>query len=252
MLSSASSPNALLRYGLLLLAAGLAYSCGGGNNDEPLPTITPQSGTPAPAPDVQTLVQPGFVLDQSQPVSLDGSPSGQIVIISHTNAPRSDGQTPTGPAPETCPTNATLQGAPSPCAFRIEAFGYDPASGWTSKYLLQQTQAGGAGIAQSVTAQIFAAGSGMDGLIVNFVLCAEQACPVDQHIIYGMREGKVVTVFNSRSSTVTIEGQTAIIDEPTYKPGEQACCPSGRQIATIGLNQTTGFLDVLDTKQIEP
>jgi hypothetical protein len=255
VLSSASSSKVLLRYGLLvlLLASALAYSCGSANKEQPpLPTITPQSGTPAAAPDAQTLVQPGYVVDQTLPLSLDGSPSGQIVVISHAAAPRSDGQTPTGQAPQTCPTNETLQGAPSPCAFRIEVFGYDPASGWTSNYLLQQTQSGGAGMAQSVAAQTFAAGSGIDGLIVTFVLCADQACPVDQHIVYGMRDGQVVTIFNSRDSTVRIEGQTAIIDERTYKAGEQACCPSGRQIATIGLNPATGTLDVLDTKKTAP
>jgi hypothetical protein len=233
----------------LLTAVALACASGGGE-ETPAPTITPQSGTPEPTPEPQTLVQPGYVVDQVLNVSLDGSPTGQIVIISHTAAPGEEGEpTPTAPL-EVCPDHEALQGAPSPCAFRIDIFALRP-EGWTSAYVLQQTETAGVGVAQSVEAQKFAVGSGFEALWLHLVLCSEDVCPLDHNIIFTMREGQVVSVFNTRNSTVRIEGMTAIVDEPVYEQGEPICCPSSRQIVTIGLNHESGAVEVLESEEFD-
>jgi len=138
-----------------LLLAGLSASmlvfasCGGdGNKDESTPAraVSPtQRSTPrrtagataTPSaqitrPDPETLVPADYALDQALEVSLDDREAGQIVVVSHTIRKDKDGNQVAEALPDDCPSDP-LNG--SPCAFRMEVFAYDQASGWTSRYI---------------------------------------------------------------------------------------------------------------------
>ena len=80
-----------MRYVILVvpLLAILAPACGGGGapttlTATPAPTVTAIPESAVESPEADSLLLPGYVLDQSLEVSLDGADPGQLVVISHT------------------------------------------------------------------------------------------------------------------------------------------------------------------------
>ena len=256
--------------GGLFLAALLLAACNGGGKAEPTPSPSPAveqpsptpepTATPIPKPDPQTLVPPGYVLDQALELSLDGSETGQIVVISHTVRIDKQGQRAVATVPEECPDNTILAGDPSPCAFRVEVFTYDPASGWTSKFLQDADDPVSEGryeyvlpgITQGVQARAFATGKdGLQPLLVTYVKCAASNCPVEHHLVVAMKDSVITEVYNAFKARLQLGPTTAILNEPEYAPDDGLCCPSARRITTIGLDPNTGEVGVIDV-QIEP
>ena len=263
---------------LVLPLALLLAACNGGGGADPTPSPSPAveqpsptpgptatstaeptpRATPIPKPDPQTLLQPGYVLDQALELSLDGGATGQIVVISHTVRIDKQGQRAVATVPEECPDNTVLLGDPSPCAFRVEVFTYDPASGWTSKFLQDAddpvTEGGYVlpGITQGVQARAFATGEdGLQGLLVTYVKCAASNCPVEHHLVLAMKDSVITEVYNAFKARLQLGPTTAILNEPEYAPDDGLCCPSARRITTIGLDPNTGEVGVIDV-QIEP
>jgi hypothetical protein len=244
---------------LLIAPALLALNaCGGDGSSAPSPTPTPTepaptlTAVPTPAvekPDPQTLVPAGYVFDQSLEMSVDGSQPSHIVVISHTVANDKTGQPVAATVPDQCPDNDVLLGSPSPCAFRVEIFAYDPASMWTSVFLEEDDNA--AGLQQGVQAHAFNADvSERQALILTSVICAADSCPFESHSVLTMKDGAVTKIYNAFKATLALGTATAMFDEPEYADDDPLCCPSARRITTVGFNQETGEVGVIDV-QIE-
>ena len=257
--------------GGLSLAALLLAACGGGKAEptpSPSPAVAQPSPTPEPRseptveptptvekPDLLTLMPAAHVLDQSLDVSLDGSETGQIVVISHTIRIDKQGQRAVATVPEECPDNTVLLGDPSPCAFRVEVFTYDPASGWTSKFLQDgddPVSEGGyvlPGITQGVQARAFATGEdGLQGLLVTYVKCTASNCPVEHHLVLAMKDSVITEVYNAFKASVQIEGNSATFSMPFYAQGALlygACCPNGRLIQTVAINPESRDIGII-------
>ncbi len=249
----------------------LLTACGGGGEDESTPSHSPTVAQPSPTPqptteptptltavptpavekpDPQTLVPAGYVLDQSLEVSLDGSQPSHIVVFSHTVAKDKTGQPAAATVPDQCPDNDVLLGSPSPCAFRVEIFAYDPASMWTSIFLEEDDNA--AGLQQGVQAHAFNAGTGdRQALVLTSVNCAADSCPFERHLVLTMKDGDVTKVYDAFKAGLQLGPTTATFNEPEYAVDDPLCCPSARRITTIGLDPNTGEVGVIDV-QIEP
>ncbi len=254
-----------MRYAILLvpLLALLAACAGGGEEPQPTPTPSPAAARPSPTPeptaeptpspipkpDPQTLLQPGYVLDQALEVNLDGSETGQIVVISHTVREDAAGQPVVSAVPEECPDSTVLGGEPSPCVFRVEIFTYDAASGWTSKFLQEggDPKHGGlfpAGITQAVEVTAFGPGvTGPQAVVVTYTNCGGSNCPVQGHRVLAMRDGAVAEVYGAFDSSVEIGGNSAAFAMAFYAKGALFAGlsgPNGILVQTVEIDPQTG------------
>lgn len=241
---------------LSLLFALLVVACGDDDNQAIAPTATSEpeaTATVEPTseierPDPETLIPSGAVLDQTLDVSLDGSDTGQLVIISHTAS--AEGET----APEECPDNTVLGGAPSPCLFRVEIFAYD-AAGWTSAYLEDDAggeEAGPGGkkhspsLTQGVQAQSFALDDEREALVVTRTNCGASNCPVERHQVFTMTDGEVTIGYETFDAGLELGPDTATFDLGAYAEFSGGCCPNGRLLQTVGLDPETDGVRVID------
>ncbi len=199
------------------------------------------------APDPYAVIAPGEVPDLFLNVSLDGSKHGQLVIISYTWLDES-GQPTTPEVP--CPTNETLQGAPSPCDFHVAIFAYDVDTGWTDQY---DEDIDWAGLRQGLRAtSIKLKGGNREVLILTSVVCAGHNCPFEDNVVLAMKAGKIETVaasqtilgFGSDTGTVTLANRVSSADP--VDPG--LAFSNGRLIRTVGLDPATGEVAVIAAK----
>ena len=65
-----------------------------------------------------------------------------------------------------------------------------------------------------------------------------------------MKDGAVTKIYNAFKATLALGTATAMFDEPEYADDDPLCCPSARRITTVGFNQETGEVGVIDV-QIE-
>ena len=256
---------------VLPFLVALLMACGGGGEEESTPSPSPAVAQPSPTsqlttepaptptavltpavekPDPQTLVPAGYVLDQSLEVSLDGSQPSRIVVISHTVAKDKTGQPVAATVPDQCPDNDVLLGSPSPCSFRVEIFAYEATSGWTGRYIKEDDNA--AGLEQGVLARSFNLDTDMgQALVITYTNCAADSCPFETHLVLAMSSGEISEVYSAFKAGLRLGPTTATFDEPEYAPEDPLCCPSARRITTVGFNQETGEVGVIDV-QIKP
>jgi len=211
----------------------------------PRRTATASPTLEADRPALESLLQPGYVLDQALDVNLDGSETGQIVVISHTVRKDKTGLPATAAVPEECPDNSVLRGDLSPCAFRMEIFGYDSASGWLSRYVEgdgdpKQGARFADGITQAV--EVTAFGPSIDGpqaLVLTYANCGASNCPVQGHLVLVMKDGAIAAVYAAFDSSVQIEGNSAAFALPFYAQGPLSsglCCPNGILVQTVEID----------------
>ncbi len=260
----------------------LVSACNGGGGAEPTPTPSPAVAQPSPTPeptpeptpttavekpDPQTLLEPGYVLDDSLEVSLDSSELGQIVVISHTVRAIAESGDPTAttvPPSEGCPTDPFLDFDPSACVFRAEVFTYDLASGWISRYVTpelpeptEEREKGDvlghrAGIQSLPEAASFKLEDDREALVLTFHYCTGVGSGCGSlHEVLTMKDGEVEVVHSTFQAGLQLGPTTATFNEPEYAVDDPLCCPSARRIRTIGLDPNTGEVGVIDV-QIEP
>ena len=265
--------------GLLVpvLALVAAAACGGGDEEEAvLPTSSPSVTGASPAaqrtltaspqvskPDPQALLRPGFVLDQSVEVSLDGSAAGQIVVISHTTEPALRTKDPSAasvPPKGQCTSDPIQEGGSSACLFQAEVFVLDAASGWTSVFVTpdyasrlaaSEKSIGGhrggiQGLGEDAT---FPLGDGREAFILDIGYCtgAGSGCG-SYHEVLTMRDGEVKVSYRAWKATFEVEGTSATFSIPAEFRDEALCCPSGRRIETLALDTSTGELGVIESR----
>jgi hypothetical protein len=231
---------------LLLLSTVLvlAAACGSGKHKSPAATATPETSG-VERPDPQTLLPDGYRLDETHELSLDGSATGQIVVISHTARDASV------TLPETCPDNSVLVGGLSPCVFRAEIFSYDAAGGWSSVYLEDDSEGekGSPGIQQLLLARSFSLESGgRQALVLTSIGCAASSCPFERHSIFTMRAGNVTLAYTAFKATMQLEATSAVFTMGAYARFSAGCCPNGRLEQTVSLDPATGELAVTDAQ----
>lgn len=265
-----------VRYLLLATTSVFVFitvACGGGGGPEatPSPAVARRSPTPSPSPspipkpDPQTLLQPGYVLDQALEVNLDGSGTGQIAVISHTNnqfyyCSSSPAPTPTpksfncdAPAipvapKQGCPTDPMLEVDPSACVFRFEIFSHDPASGWTSKYATGKHRGG---IEGGMELSTFTVDDQRKAIVLSAGYCTGvgSGCGL-VHEVLTMVAGEVKLVGGGWQALVNVEATRVSISNPAYFGDDPFCCPSARRSATIALDPMTGELGVIATELV--
>lgn len=244
-----------LAFAVLLLAA----ACGDGEEPAATPTPTstvatsptaaPTAAVPSPEPtpaevekpDPHTLIPPGAVLDQALEVSLDGREPGQIVVISHTVSKDESGQPVATEVPEMCDFPPS-----TPCDFRVEIFGYDPVSGWTSGYLEEYSYT------VSAEARSFGLDPGnREALILTSLSCGANC--TEAHAVLTTRDGEVEVAYRAAGRGVPVEigPATATFFVPAY-PEEPLfaglCCPNGEFIQTVGFNEESGEVEVTEAE----
>lgn len=243
-----------MRYSLILsaLIALVALACGGGEKAPQAPTATPTTAaTEVQMPEPQSLIPDGYVLDQTFEVSLDGTDTGQIVVLSHTVAKDKIGQPVAATVPAECPDNSVLGGRPSPCAFRVEIFAYDLASGWASRYLEDDTQGGqpSAAFTQAIEARSWRLDvGGREALILTRVSCFAAHCPVELHEVLTMPDSDVAVAYQAYQASLELGPTSATFNIAAYAEFSGGCCPNGRLIHTVGLDPATGEVGVIDAE----
>lgn len=219
------------------------------------PTARPSPGVTRPNPD--TLIPAGYELDKFLDVSLDGSETGHIVVISHTIRKDKQGEPVVSDVPEECPDNTVLGGESSPCAFRFEVFAFDPASGWESIYVEggahpKQGSVFADGITQAVEGTAFGPSAAKPrALVLTYVNCGTSNCPVAGHLVLTMKAGQIARVFGAFEASFQIQNGSAIFNASEYAPEDSLCCPSARRITTVGLDPATDEIAVLNA-EIQP
>lgn len=216
----------------------------------PAPVATVEPTPEVDRPDPQSLLKPGYALDQSLDVNMDGSETGQIVVVSHTVRKDKDGNPLVNALPEVCapdPVNG------SPCAFRIEVFAYDQPSGWMSRYVDDHAnQFAGAEQDLSIASFILSNGN-RQALIVT----SDRATGIGSgtglgQTILSMERDEIRVVYASDlKATVQVDTGVAVITEPHFAETDPFCCPSGHRITRVGLDAATGEVRVLG-EQIVP
>ncbi len=271
-----------MRYIILLvpLLALLALACGG--SDAPTaPTSAPATptdvleatATPEPAvesPDPESLLLPGYVLDQSLEVSLDGADPGQLVVISHTTrqvflcsdqAPAilakkpgvdCENSPPVAVAPEgECPTNVGLDNDPSACVYRVEIFAYEAASGWTSRPIAGAdfSRTEGTGIQLGIEVSSFSVDADREALILAPEACTGvgSGCGV-RHVVLTMKDGRIEAVYFAWKAQLDIGDTSATFMFPVYFGGVPLCCPDAGQRDTVGLDPGTDEVAVIESE----
>ncbi len=272
---------------VITLAALLALACGGGGGAQPtsrpialLATSTPPSTatlTPEPAverPDPESLLLPGYVLDQSLEVSLDGADPGQIVVISHTTrqvylcsdqafatfgkSPGVDCESspPVVVAPEgDCPTSVGLEVDASACVYRVEIFAYDAASGWTSRPItgVDFSRTEGTGIQLGIEVRSFSLDADREAVILSPDACTGvgSGCGA-RHVVLAMKDGSVEAVYFGWRGQVDIGDTSATFLFPVFLGPDSVplCCPNGRQRDKVGLDPETDEVAVIESELI--
>ena len=138
-------------------------------------------------------------------------------------------------------------------AVQTSGFAYDPAAGWGSVYVDDHGNKF-AGAEQGVTAQSFGL---TDGNRAALVVTSDRASGVGPgtgpvHTVLAMEEGQVKMVYETDiKAGFNVQSGLIIFDEPHFAESDPLCCPSGRRISKVGLDQATGQVRVLDV-QIVP
>jgi len=249
-------------------ASVVLFAACGGDEDQSRPTATPSAGetrrttpssrftataTSSPAvtrPNADTLLPAEYVLDQSIDVSLDGSETGQIVVISHTIRKDKAGNPVVGALPEECPVDP-ING--SPCAFRSEVFSYDEATGWASLHVDDHGNRF-AGAEQGLTVESFPlGGAGRDALIITSDRASGTGSGTGLGLMVLSMEGDEIQVAyaSGLKASVRVEAGVAVVTEPHFADADPGCCPSGQRITRVGLDAASGEVRVLD-EQIVP
>jgi len=215
-------------------------------------------------PDTQTLLRPGYVLDQSLEVNLDGSETGQIVVISHTTRqvlvcsgqalnPKTGDPLPSPvggcddatlaaiPARGNCPTDPSEEFDASACTYRLEVFSFDQAAGWGAEFVSYQHRGGIQGGMDVVAFQL---GESRQGLVLTADYCTGvgSGCGTQLEVL-AVRDGEVTRVYNAWKAGATAEGDSVVVSEPVYADSPLNmgfCCPYARLQTTIGLDSQTG------------
>ena len=269
-----------------VLIALLAVACGGGGSAQATPTSTalPATSTqPPPAatataepavesPDPGSLLLPGYVLDQSLDVSLDGADPGQLVVISYTTrqvflcsdqAPATlvkrpgvdcENSPPVVAPPEgECPTGVGLEIDPSACVYRVEIFAYDTALGWTSRPItgIDFSATEGTGIQLGIEVASFSLDADREALVVASESCTGvgSGCGV-RHVVLTMKDGSVEAVYFTWKAQFDVGDASATFSFPVYLGPDNVpfCCPNGRQMDTVGLDPDTDEVAVIESE----
>ena len=270
---------------VITLAALLALACSGGGSAQPTPrpiallaTSTPPptaTATPEPGvqrPDPESLLLPGYALDQSLEVSLDGADPGQLVVISHTTrqvylcsdqafatfgkSPGVDCESspPVVVAPEgDCPTSVGLDVDASACVYRVEIFAYDAASGWTSRPIsgVDFSRTEGTGIQLGIEVRSFSLDADREAVILSPDACTGvgSGCGV-RHVVLAMKDGSVEAVYFGWRGQVDIGDTSATFLFPVFLGPDSVplCCPNGRQRDKVGLDPETDEVAVIESE----
>ena len=268
---------------LAMLVALLAAACGGGGSAQSTPrpvvslatsTAPPPTATATPEPAVEhpdpgSLLLPGYVLDQSLEISLDGADPSQLVVISHTTrqvylcsdqafatfgkSPGVDCEDPPPVvAPEgDCPTSIGLEYDASACVYRVEIFAYDAASGWTSRPITgaQFSNTEGTGIQLGIEMRSFSLDAYREAVILTSDACTGvgSGCGVS-HVVLAMNDGSVEAVYFAGRGQVDVGDTSATFLYPVYLGDVPLCCPNGRQRDVVGLDPGTGEVAVIESE----
>jgi len=228
-------------------------------------TASPTSEVERPAP--ESLLQPGYVLDQSLEVSLDGSEAGQIVVISHTISQvllcsgqaldQKTGEplpTPTSgcedltssavPAREDCSQDPNL--GPTPCWFRAEVFAHDDSAGWSSR-LISKNHRGG--VQDLGEARTFRLDVEREAVVLAFHYCTGTGSGCGWvHEVVAMPGGQVKSAYSSWQARETIDEDSATFVNPVVFFQDAFCCPSGMLTDKLALDPLTDELGVIDSR----
>ncbi len=272
-----------MRYAILLLVPlfVLLAACGGGEEErQPTPTPSPAAARPSPTleptatatptavpkHDPQTLLQAGYVLDQALDVNLDGSETGQIVVISHTSQqglvcsgqalnPKTGTPLPTPQSgcediASMVPTRAGCLQDPNleatACWFRAEVFTFEDTAGWTSS-LVSANHRGG--VQDIGGAQVFALDDERKAVVLAFHYCTGtgSGCGWVNEVV-AMQGGQVKSTYSTWQARLEVEPSSATFSNPVIFLQDAFCCPSGFQIDKLALDPATGELGVVQSR----
>jgi len=236
------------------------------------PTRTPRrTATSSPTPEVErpvpeSLLQPGYLLDQALEVNLDGSEIGQIVVVSHTTyqvllcsgqalnektgeplpIPQSGCEEliATVPAKEDCSQNPNLD--PAACWFRADVFAYDNSAGWTSVLVSRNHRGGVQDIGE---AQTFRLDDGREAMVLAFHYCTGTGSGCGNYYEVIAKQGeKIAVAYTAWKALFRLDGTSVVFDNPAIFRDDAFCCPSGRDIDTLALDPATGKLGVIKSE----
>ena len=236
---------------------------------EPVParapplTQPPPRPEPAPTPDAErpdspivaspdtadpeTLIAPGYVLDEVIVLALDAVDPPEILVISHTaRAVLESGDPSAAPVPrrEDCTRDPQLEFHPSACHYRAEIFAWDSRGAGGSAWLWDTFQGG---VQSGINALTFRFDSaGREAAIITAHTCTGvgSGCG-DSRAVLTMIDGVVKSVYGSWKGSLQVGPTTARISVPRWFGPDPFCCNSGFNIDILGLDPTTGELGVI-------